>query len=1134
MKSTFENKFYVLLIGICLISSNLRAQFAQNSVLREGVWYKIGIVNSGIYRLDAGFLRQAGVNVGTINPQNIRLYGNGGGMLPQANQTPRIDDLQENAIWVQGEADGQFNEQDFVLFYAESADKWTLNPNTQLFEHQKNLYADTTYYYLTVGNSAGLRVQNEASAAGASLTLETFDAYTFYEREINNILRSGREWYGEQFGFQNEQRFNLNVQGIVANSTLKLSTALMSKDFNGSNYQVAINSTTLGNVNIEAVGSGTYDLKGENGFETFAFNATTFANAETLPITLRYNSLSGTGIGYLNFLRVNFQKSLKLYNTPTTFRALASVGKGVVNYRIGEANSNVLIWNITQINQIKNQIYQLNGNQAVFGANAFNLQEFIVFQPNQAQTPPTIRGISNQNLHALATPDLLIVTAPIFRVQAQRLADFRQTHDGLSVAVVTTEQIYNEFSSGKADITAIRDFARMLYIRNPLKIKYLLLFGGASFDYKNRVPNNTNFVPIYESRQSLHPIFSYSSDDYFGLLENDEGDWAETGGDNSDLDIGIGRLMVRNLQEAQQVVDKLMYYSTNPQTLGEWRNRVSFVADDGDGNTHQVHADELAELIEKDYPNFTAQKHFMDAFTQISTPNGELCLELKNEIDDEVKRGVLILNYTGHGGEVGWSEEKILDIAQIRAWRNLNNMPLFVTATCEFGRYDDPFQTSGAEEALLNARGGAIGLITTTRPVFASTNLVLNRAFYQSIFKPIGNEMPRLGDAVKATKNLSKTGVVNRNFALLGDPSLRLAYPAQTAQITKINGLPLADDTLRALQNTRIEGEIKNAQGVVNQDFNGVIEMELFDKRQTLQTKGTSASPMSYQDRTILLFKGTAEVKNGKFIFNLIIPKDINYNLGKGRIDFYARNNDNTLDASGANNSILIGGSERNVPVDNTPPQLNVYLNNESFVSGNVIERDAVLWAKLNDASGINISQAGLGHEIIAFLDNKKDSVWVLNDYYTADLNTFQRGTVRYPMQNLPLGKHRLTMQVWDTYNNVNSQSIDFEVVNNPIIQLIEVKNYPNPFSTQTTFSFKHNRVGRDLQIIAEIYNTNGKLIRTLHATQNESPETIKLEWQDLHNSGNQINAGIYFYKITVYSPADGARGQVSKKMIKN
>jgi hypothetical protein len=673
----------------------------------------------------------------------------------------------------------------------------------------------------------------------------------------------------------------------------------------------------------------------------------------------------------------------------------------------------------------------------------------------------------------------------------------------------------------------------MLYTRNPLKIKYLLLFGGASFDYKNRVPNNTNFVPIYESRQSLHPIFSYSSDDYLGLLEADEGEWLETGGDESDLDIGIGRLMVRNPQEAKQVVDKLIYYSNNPQTLGAWRNRVSFVADDGDGNTHQAHADELAELLEKTYPNFAPQKFFMDAFTQVSTPNGELCLDLKNQITEEVEKGTLILNYTGHGGEVGWSEEKILDIAQIRAWRNLNNLPLFVTATCEFGRYDDPFQTSGAEEALLNPRGGAIGLITTTRPVFASTNLVLNRAFYQSIFKANNGEMPRLGDAVRATKNLSKTGVVNRNFALLGDPSLRLAYPAQTAQITQINDLPIGKDTLRALQNVKIEGEIQNAQGLINQDFSGIIEMELFDKRQTLQTKGTSSSAMPYQAYTALLFKGSAEVKNGKFEFNFIIPKDINYTFGKGKISFYAYNQNNTLDASNANNSLIIGGSRRNPPVDNTPPQLNLYLNDESFVSGNQVRREAVLLAKLNDLSGINISQAGLGHEIIAYLDNKTDSVFVLNDYYIADLNTFQRGSIRYPMQNLPLGKHRLTLQVWDTYNNSNSQSLDFEVVNNPIIQLTAVKNYPNPFGSQTTFSFLHDRAGKDLEIIVEIYNTNGKLIRTLQTIQNESPNLIELNWQDLDKAGNQISPGIYFYKITVYSPTDGARGQISKKMLK-
>jgi hypothetical protein len=1132
MKLPFRLVFFCFLWGI-----QYNFLHAQNSVLNQGTWYKIGLTQTGMYKIDAAYLRNAGINLANLNPQHIRVYGNSPGMLPQANNAARPIDLIENAVFVQGENDGKFDNNDYILFFAQSTNLWTFNPFNQSFEHQKNLYADTTFYFLSISESVGKRIQTQENIPDIEPTIDSFDEYIFWEEDNNNILRSGREWYGEQFFGGFEKTISFNLKGLLPNSIIKISSGVMAKDFSPSTFTLSVGASELGQQNIPLVGSGTYDFKGIDVVDHYTLNASSVGNPENFSLKYRYNSTTGNGVGFMNFTRLNFQRRLQLFDNQTVFRSIASAKNTFSNFKIGQVSNGIQIWDVSNPQNALQQAFNLNNSEASFGAITQNqIKEFVVFKPENLPNPLTIKAIANQNLRGQLPPDLLIISAPQLNSQAQRLADFRQAEDGLAVLLVSPEQIYNEFSSGRPDVSAIRDFVRHLYLKDESKLKYLLLFGDASFDYKNRVNENTNLIPIYESRQSLHPIFSYSSDDYFALLGANEGYWSEDDSDEPDLEIGIGRLPVKNLQEAKSVVDKLIYYQKNPATLGDWRRRLAFVADDGDGNTHQFHADELAEAIEEDYPSFSPKKMFMDSYTQESTPSGELCTDLKNDITETLNEGTLLLNFTGHGGEIGWTEERILDIPQIRAWRNLDHLPLFITATCEFGRYDNPLEVSGAEETLLNARGGGIGLITTTRPVFSSTNLVLNRAFYQNVFNPLpSGEMPRLGDIVKNTKNASQSGVVNRNFALLGDPSMRLAYPKHRVKILKINEQNIDNqaDTLKALQQIKMEGEIQNAlNGNLVNNFTGLLSVQVFDKRVNLKTKGTSAAVMNYQDRTIQLFEGKVDVKAGKFTLHFIVPKDINYKVGKGRINFYAYDVDNQQDALGALDDILVGGSAKNPNNDTQAPQINLFLDNESFVSGNEVGSSTVLLAKLKDESGINISRAGLGHEIIAYLDNKTEEGIILNDYFQNLLNSFQEGVIQYPLKDLKAGKHKLTLIAWDNFNNAKEVSIEFVVKPENNIQLTEVKNYPNPVFNQTTFSFVPSLQNEELVIEIEIFNNQGQLKRLLQTTFQPEETKVELTWNGLDSAGKRLGNGIFIYRINVFSPNRQLKGSVSRKML--
>lgn len=1105
---------------------------AQPSVLAGGEWYKIAVTRPGIHKIDFAFLQKAGINPAGLNPKNIRLYGYGGGMLPQANIQPRPDDLPENAVYIEGESDGRFDNGDYMLFYAQSPHAVFYDPEQKLFRHQTNLYSDTAFYFFTISDTPGMRVHDQPSISGAAHTISTFDDYLFHEKDLTNQIQSGREWYGEKFDFTTTQHFDFAVPGLIPGSEIKVISAVMAQAPGSTQFSVTLNGQESGMHTMPGVSSGTYDVKGVNKTSTFALPA---PGSDQLKLTLTYDKKGlSEAAGYLNYASLQVVRELKLYPTQTIFRSVESLNYEAVNFSIQQAGEQLKIWDITAPQTPKNQLYVSSNSTAVFGASSSGLKEYILFTGSDFDIPLSVQRINNQNLHGLTPPQLLIITPDIFREQALQLADFRKSHDGLQTEVVTVNQIYNEFSSGRQDVTAIRDFIRYLYTKSQA-LQYVLLMGDASYDYKHRITPHTNFVPIYESRESLHPIFSYSSDDYYGFMDADEGDWIESTQGDQQMDIAIGRLPVKTVQEAAQVISKLMGYRTNAGKLGKWRNQLSFVADDGDNNTHQLDADRLAEQIATTYPAYNINKIYMDAFPQLSNPNGQTAPEVQKAIDKAVDRGSLIVNYTGHGGELGWSQEQVLNIPQINEWTN-THLPLMVTATCEFGRYDDPVRTSGAEFALLNPKGGAIGLITTTRPVFSNTNFALNTAFYSAVFEPQNGQMPRLGDVMKYTKNNSLSGSINRNFALLGDPSMQLAYPQEKIVISRMNrkDITAGADTLKALSEVTIEGQIQHPfSGQVQHTFNGLLSVTVFDKKSTVTTFGTERSArMNFKVQQNILFEGRASVKNGLFEFSFVVPKDIDYRFDMGKISMYAQDSSQIRDAGGAQ-KVMVGGSIPLINPDQTPPIVRLFMNDTTFADGSITGSNTSLLALLSDENGINITQTGIGHKITATLSTSPDQKIVLNEYYTAHRDDYRKGQIVYPFKNLAPGHYTLTLKVWDTHNNSSQSSLHFVVAGNETLSLQNVSNAPNPFDDFTRFQFDHNRAGEDLEITVAVYSLSGQHIKTLQTVAYASPEQFgDLPWDGRGDNGNKLSNGIYIYKLSVRSMADGSQTHLFNRLI--
>jgi hypothetical protein len=507
------------------------------------------------------------------------------------------------------------------------------------------------------------------------------------------------------------------------------------------------------------------------------------------------------------------------------------------------------------------------------------------------------------------------------------------------VLVTTPDKIYHEFSSGRQDVTALRDFIKHLYDKSPSQLKSVLMFGKGSYDYKGHLKDNTNFVPTYESRNSLSPLETYSSDDYFGFLESHEGEWPETNALSNDLEIGVGRLPVKSLSEATAVVDKIIDYDNFPRSRGGWRKDIVFVADDGNNTDnfnreHQRQANTLANEIETLTPSFNTRKVFLGTYTKIVKPNGEIIPAVNEKIQEEFYRGALIINYTGHGSEHVWADEKVLTDTEIKSLEN-ERRPFLVTATCEFGRQDNPYEISTAELSIVKSKGGSIGLVTTARPVFSNNNYFLNQAFYDALFIRENGQYRTLGDVFRDTKNNSDAGVGNRNFSLMADPSMTLALPRMDVAVTSLKTKD-GSDTLKALSTIVVTGVVRDQEGDTIKNFNGVLDCILFDKQTDFVTIGKNNPAFSFKQWYNALYRGKATVQEGYFAFEFILPKNIAYEIGEGKMSLYAYDTTSMEDASGARDDFKIGGSQTNPQPDDTPPFIQLFMGDTTFSPGGI------------------------------------------------------------------------------------------------------------------------------------------------------------------------------------------------------
>jgi len=1101
-----------------LKSAQVGTAWKSSSVLSSGKWVKVKLTDKGIYKITYDQLKQWGFT----NPDIVSLYGNGGYMLPTPNSAIQPDDLSAYPIWKGKDSSGK----DCFFFYSTGNIEVRLDKESSMYSHQQNYYSTATYFYLTdQGTSLAITKSSELTqTAGRSIT--SYPNYVFYEKELVNLLSSGSRWLGERFSQGSSLTINLNLENPDLTKSAGFVISAVGKSSSYSSMNIALNGKSDADIVFNPVNDNDSEAKYADAQNSTFSDVLTNG---TVQAKLTYTASNSLAVAWLDYISVNYQSQLTMLGDVYSFRGTGSEGSVAVSeFILGGATSGTKIFDVTDFHKITEVPATFLDGKLKFKSNSSDCHEYIAFNPaGTIPSPELVGSVSNQNLHAAELAEMIIVSDPALISAANDLAEFHRTSDLMTVQVLTPEVIYNEFSGGLPDPSGLRNYFRMCYDKGKKvssgALKYILFLGDGSYDNRNVLKLNHNAIPTYQSEESFYPTESFVTDDFFAFLDENEGGAVGT------VDLGVGRIPAPTLEDAEVVVDKIKNYQRK-ETLGNWRNVISFIADDEDSNVHMIQAEGMANYVNAAYPAFYTEKIYFDSYTQLSTPAGEKYPEVTAAINNRVKQGGLLINYTGHANAKSLAAEKVLDISTISSWTNSLRLPVFVTATCEFSRFDDDDMSAG-EHILFKANGGGIGLFSTTRVVYSGENSILNNKFFNYVFEKdqSGNRL-RLGDVMRLAKASSNTGINQLNFSLLADPAIRLAYPSCQIKTESIDGknVTMEADTIRPLTAVKVKGYVTDNKGAKLTTFNGEIIPTVYDKAMQVETLGNAGQkPMSYKVQGNIIYRGLADVKNGEFEFSFFVPKDISYKLDKGKILYYAYNE--SIDAQGYFDNFYIGGSSNTTISDSKGPDVQLFMNSESFVDGGTVSASSVLLANITDDTGINTAGAGIGHDITAVLDGDYSKIMILNDYFQADKNSYNKGQVVFPLTDLTEGEHTLIVKVWDVMNNSSEKEIHFVVKDD--FRIEKVSCFPNPMTTMCNFTFTHNQPDETFDVSLEVFQTNGLRIDLFQTTVGSNgTESYPFEWNPADRLA-KMAPGVYVYRITV-STNDGKKSYGTGRLL--
>lgn len=1155
--------------SVARVSTNPHLAVTE-SILASGTVYKIPITEEGIYKIDREFLNglDLGVSVASIEPNNIRIFGNGGRPVPALNGEARYADLVENPVLVQGGGDGSFGENDIVVFYGASPSGWTYDAGDGEWTHYVHPFSSSNYYFLKIDDEASTPVEVvDAPALGTLQRLDVVEGR--HVVDVDEFIWS-RD-HGSGYTWVSTPIRGGGSRSVLGGQRLPQQTTGLFRFDAHIGIQSNPRATVVFNVNgtladsvraRRSTGTSAEDPIASSERLTFSQEV----RSESVQVDMLLRNILNEPQAVLDWLRVYYPQQLNAESGTIRFSTPGGE-QGTFAFPLRGFSSEPLVWDVTEPHAIHAIPLAAEGNAFVAQVNVEEgnrPREIIAFDLSTASRPDAsvATRVDIQNLHGIQDfPEFVIITPTEFLESANELADFRRSQ-GMSVHVEEVDHIYNEFAGGMQDMRAVRDYFKFLYDRAPddRLLKYALLFGDGHFNYRtlgSTAPELANFILPYQTEQSFNPDATFTSDDYFGLLDDNEGIWEYISFQTRSterLDLGIGRLPVQTPEEAQLMVQKIKSYES-PDTYGSWRTRYTFAADDGptglDGarnekDLHLKNANDVADVVEQIVPEVNVKKVYASSFERVFL-NGFRIPGAKQAIQDAIHDGTLLFNYSGHGGPDGLAQEEVFTLEDAKNLQNKDKLSIFVTATCSFGWWDLQEFQSGAEELLLNPNGGAAAVLTTVRIVYTSSdanslNPGLNRAITNAMFAKDADGLPaRLGDALRIAKN-TNVGLSgnSRKFNLLGDPTMRLGIPSHEAKVESVNNVAVDEQSaqVRALDRITIAGAMHTLNGSIDTDFNGTVDVTVFDAMRRVAIPEVDVMPVPYYTvREDLIWRGDVKATNGRFAATFVVPKDISYSNEPGRIALYARSSD--VQGIGYTENVIVGGTSDNPPNDAEGPRISLFMNDTTFVSGSLTNNSPQLIVKLYDESGINTVGAGVGHEMLLVIDGNEQNAIDISSQFRSEENSFQRGIVRWNLSDIAAGDHTLSVRAWDVLNNSGAAQLDFVVTESTDLRVANVYNYPNPTSGVTRFVFEHNQIpGTNADIEVRIYTLSGRLIRTID-TENALPTgvlpggPVQIVWDGRDEDFDELGSGVYLYKVRVAVEGDDGGRQVSEHIEK-
>ena len=1075
--------------------------YAERSVLADGHWVKIRVSESGVCRMSFSELRSAG-----LEPSQVRVFGYGGAQKEQDFSKRNIDDLPQVPVYV-GE--------DYILFYVQGPISWTYNGSR--FAHTRNTYSDFGYYLLSDDAGAMLPFPEAEAVSGSPTDVTYYSYYQVQDKDSVNLIDrtgvsgGGRTFYGEQFAAGQTRTFTFSTPYANGdNSSVYIDMAANAATT--STVKAQLNNTSSKSIYISSIPDHyTFGVAG-----TISMNGA--SEEQNQRITMQFVNSNASALAWLNYIEITTPSELVMTGSYMGIRSLVNRNTtNPVRFLLRNTTASTQIWDVTDLAAIQRMPTTMVDDQLAWvGTQADGVHEYIAVNTDGTKfvQAEVVGEVKNQNLHALSNIDYIIICPEGYEDVSEDLAKAHEAKQAITYAIVTDQQVYNEFSSGTPDATAYRWLMKMLYDRAKNGIgqqpRWLLLMGHGTFDNRKLLRNSgTSLLLTYQSKNSVNEIKAYATDDYFAYLDDNEGTIDTQGR----MDIGVGRLPVESLDEARTTVDKLIQYIRNEQT-GKWKNQLVYLADDGENGTHTETAEKSAELVRIKNPDFIVHKIFLDAYPQEVNASGESYPLAKNRVLNLLKNGVLFFNYSGHGGYNAITNESILNLKDIAGMTN-KNQAFWLFATCNFAQCDAG-KRSAAETAVLNPKGGAIGILAATRTVYASQNTNLNRSVCDTLFghSDVFHYDMTLGEAISIGKNLLGSDENKLAYVLLGDPCMRLNYPTDyhVETLTEM-------DTLNALSVQHVEGRIIDEDLNTVSDFNGKVDITIYDKMQSIPTRdndnaGGDPRVIAYNDYPNTIFSGATDVKDGLFNYTFMVPKDIRYNFDNGRIVYYAVTADSleTAEAVGHFEQFIIGGTGSTVAIDTIGPEMEIYLNSPAFRNGDKTYATPRFFANLYDENGINTAGAGIGHDLMLIIDDDPKMIYSLNEYFTAANNSYQAGQVSYLMEELANGPHSLTFRAWDLLNNSTTKSLNFIVEAGLDPSIYNVTTYPNPVQQSGVVHLIVNYDQPDELIETEIYlyNTAGQMV---YSHKQDNPDAVSINLPSLG-----LNTGVYIYSVKIKS----------------